>query len=249
MVAYLFTNCMQTTSRCQMVTKTGKTGIKKLHPVSKMDYETAAWRVKQVVCGVDEVGRGCLAGPVVAAAVIFPVGAIIANVRDSKLLSPKELFYLAEAITAQAWYGIGIINPYLIDICNIRQATRLAMERALGNLFAICPIKPSKILVDAMPLRGYDGGQIGSVSAPKGETWSYSIAAASIVAKVKRDQLMATYSTMFAGMDFDKHKGYGTKEHYLRLDQYGKIILHRQSFLKNFDNINQPASLGQKLLF
>lgn len=214
-----------------------------------MDYEMAAWRAKRVVCGVDEVGRGCLAGPVVAAAVIFPVGAIIANVRDSKLLHQKELVNLAQAIAVQAWYGIGVINPYLIDNCNIMQATRLAMERALGNLFAICPIKPDKILVDAMPLRSYDGGQIGCVSAPKGETWSYSIAAASIIAKVKRDQLMANYSKLFAGLDFDKHKGYGTKEHYLGLNRYGKTILHRQSFLKNFDNINQVTSLGQQFLF
>ena len=218
-----------------MVTKIPKTVARKLHPVSKFNYEAVAWRNNKVVCGVDEVGRGCLAGPVVAAAVIFPVGAMIEGIKDSKLVSQKELINLAQKIRQTAWCGLGFINPYLIDICNIRQATALAMCRAVENLFSICPIVTDKILVDAMPLGGYIGRGIECISAPKGEEWSYSIAAASIVAKVKRDQMMRDYSHLFVEWGLDKHKGYGTKDHYAGLRHCGRSVIHRQSFLKNFD--------------
>lgn len=218
-----------------MVTKMSKISAKKLHAVSKMSYEQAAWQRNQVVCGVDEVGRGCLAGPVVAAAVIFPVGAVIPNVRDSKLILPKELHELAQKIHQTAWSGIGIINPYLIDNCNIYQATKLAMCRAVKNLFSICPFKPSQVLVDAMSVDQYLGHDLDCIAAPKGESWSYSIAAASIIAKVKRDQLMQNYHQAFPGFAFNKHKGYGTKEHYAGLQAQGRSILHRASFLKKLD--------------
>lgn len=225
-----------------MVTKMHKAMTKKLHTVSKMEYEVAAWQDNKFVCGVDEVGRGCLAGPVVAAAVIFPVGAVIDGVRDSKLILPKELSFLAKQIHKAAWIGFGIINPYLIDNCNIRQATLLAMCRAVENLFAICPAFPEKILIDDMSLDKYLQRKISCVSAPKGELWSYSIAAASIVAKVKRDQLMAEYNKIFADMYFDKHKGYGTNDHYNSLARQGKTILHRNSFLRSFGSNKDKES-------
>lgn len=220
---------------------------KKLHAVSKTTYEQAAWQKNLVVCGVDEVGRGCLAGPVVAAAVIFPVGGLIPHVRDSKLISPKELAELSQKINLVAWCGVGIVNPFLIDSCNIYQATKLAMCRAINNLFSVCPLAPTHILVDAMPLGHFFGTSIECVSAPKGEDWSYSIAAASIVAKVKRDQLMQNYSEVFPGFAFHKHKGYGTKDHYASLQNQGSSILHRSSFLKKF-NISHDKE-GQCHLF
>ncbi len=220
---------------------------KKLHTVSNLAYEQAAWGSKQLVCGIDEVGRGCLAGPVVAAAVIMPVGAVIDNVRDSKLIMPKELQILAEKIMQQAWFGFGIVNPYLIDNCNINRATSLAMCRAVNNLFAICPILPQKLLIDAVDLSSFFGKQITCVSKPKGETWSYSIAAASIIAKVKRDQLMQKYAKIFEDFGLDKHKGYGTAEHYASLEQHGKTILHRATFLKKFYAANDFEHNNQQI--
>lgn len=233
-----------------MVTNNYKTIPKKLHTVSKFTYETVAWQTGKLVCGVDEVGRGCLAGPVVAAAVIFPVGAVIDNVRDSKLISAKELPILAQNIRAKAWFGFGIINPYLIDICNIRQANFMAMCRAVENCLAVCPVLPEKLLVDAVPLGSYLDRKIDCVSDPKGESWSYSIAAASILAKVKRDQLMQDYAKIFPGLYFEQHKGYGTKDHYQGLIDCGRTILHRQTFLKNFEQaLNHQDKEQQCVLF
>lgn len=207
---------------------------KKLHTVSNLAYEQAAWDCKQLVCGIDEVGRGCLAGPVVAAAVIMPVGAVIEGVRDSKLIKAKELKILAEKIMKTARFGFGIVNPYLIDNCNINCATSMAMCRAVNNLLAVCPVLPQKLLIDAVDLSTFFGKQLECVSKPKGETWSYSIAAASIIAKVKRDHLMQNYAKIFGNFGFDRHKGYGTAEHYASLVQNGKTILHRATFLKKF---------------
>jgi len=224
---------MPTPSVCQMVTKTAKSMTKKLHSVSNFAYERAAWAQKSVVCGVDEAGCGCLAGPVVAAAVILRPGAVIDGVKDSKLV-PKELLpELAHKIISQSWYGIGISSPYLIDSCNIRGASLRAMGRALGNLFAICPIIPSKVLVDALPLGNFLG-TLGPefISAPKGEYWSYSIAAASIVAKVKRDQIMTAYGEIYPKLDFGKHKGYATKAHQSNIIDYGQSVVHRNTYLK-----------------
>lgn len=233
-----------------MVTNKGKMGLKKLHTVSKFDYEVAAWQAQKLVCGVDEAGRGCLAGPVVAAAVIFPAGEVIDNIRDSKLISSQELPILAQKIREKAWFGYGIINPSLIDICNIRQASLLAMCRAVENCLALCPILPQKLLVDAMPLNLYLNRKIDCVFDPKGETWSYSIAAASILAKVKRDQLMQDYDKVFNDMYFAQHKGYGTKEHYHNLITTGRTILHRQSFLKKFEiSVNNQDRKKQCILF
>lgn len=232
-----------------MVTNDCKMMVKKLHTVSNLSYETAAWQAQKLVCGVDEVGRGCLAGPVVAAAVIFPAKEVIDNVRDSKTVSPQELPILAEKIMQKSWYAIGISNPYLIDNCNIDMATKRAMIRSVNNVLAICPIMPSRLLIDAVKLAPYLSAKIECVSQPKGETWSYSIAAASIVAKVFRDRLMAHYEQHFSGLYFAKHKGYGTKEHYDALLNFGATILHRQSFLKNFNQNVRLAKQEQIKLF
>lgn len=218
-----------------MVTKSAPNLDKKLHSVSKFDYEHLAWQKQSVVCGIDEAGCGCLAGPVVAAAVIFPAGAVIEGVMDSKLIPKNRLPILAEKIQKVAWYGVGISDAHLIDNCNIRKASMVAMARALANLLAICPIKPSKVLVDALPLGRYiDDRQLEYIAAPKGEAWSYSIAAASIVAKVKRDQLMEKYGVLFPRLSFAQHKGYGTRAHQAEILAHGQSLIHRKSFLVNF---------------
>lgn len=223
-----------------MVTKVLNKGSKKLHLVSKMDYEQQAWLAGQLVCGVDEVGRGCLAGPVVAAAVILPIGAWIEGVRDSKQMSSEELTLTAQKLLQVCFWGLGICDNYLIDNCNIREATSMAMRQAIGNLFAICPKRPAKILVDAMPLGQYFQPELEVVSAPKGEDWSYSIAAASIIAKVKRDQMMVNYQSVFSSWDFSQHKGYGTTAHQQALQELGTTLIHRQTFLRKF-NQNQDG--------
>jgi ribonuclease HII len=226
-----------------MVTKPSVKLVKKIHPVSNLHYERLAWHANSVVCGVDEVGRGSLAGPVVASAVIFPVGVVIEGIKDSKLLSKIELISLAIKIKKCAWFGIGVLDNYLIDSCNIRQATLVAMSRSVTNLLTICPILPKKILVDAMPLASCFGSEMEFISAPKGECWSYSIAAASILAKVHRDALMEKYNQIFPNFYFDQHKGYGTKEHQMQLAALGKVLIHRDTFLKKI-NIRQEEVQG-----
>ena len=222
-----------------MVTKLSNKRAKKLHSVSKLDYEQAAWQADQLVCGVDEVGRGCLAGPVVAAAVILPAGALVEGVRDSKTMTKNELVLVSEQLYQVCFWGLGICDNYLIDSCNIRVATELAMRQAIANLWAICPKKPSKILVDAMPLQQYFQPELEVVSAPKGEDWSYSIAAASIIAKVQRDQIMVNYQELFPKWGFAAHKGYGTTSHQQVLADFGPTLLHRETFLKK---INQAQA-------
>ncbi|MBX3325636.1 MAG: ribonuclease HII [Nitrospira sp.] len=176
------------------------------------------------VAGIDEAGRGPLAGPVVAAAVILPVRNRLPGVNDSKQLSERERerFYLA--ILEQAvGTGIGWADAAEIDQLNILEATRLAMRRALEQLIP----SPDYVLIDAVTLPG--------VSIPirpiiKGDSLSVSIAAASIVAKVTRDRLMARYHDTFPEYGFLSHKGYGTAEHLERLAHYGPCSIHRQSF-------------------
>ncbi len=217
-----------------MVTKLLNKSAKKFHLVSKLDFEQAAWRSGELVCGVDEVGRGCLAGPVVAAAVIIPMGALIDGVRDSKKMGKEELVLVAQKLRQVSWWGVGICDNYLIDSCNIRVATILAMRQAVANLLAVCHKSPTKILVDAMPLQQYFSPEIEVISAPKGEDWSYSIAAASIIAKVQRDQLLGFYQEIFQKSGLGQHKGYGTESHYQYLSSIGQTIVHRKTFLQKF---------------
>lgn len=176
------------------------------------------------IAGVDEVGRGPLAGPVVAAAVILPFRCRLIGVNDSKQLSERarERFYIAIRERAVAT-GIGWADVAEIDQLNILEATRLAMRRALEQLVP----PPDYVLIDAVSLPG--------VSIPvrpiiKGDSLSVSIAAASIVAKVTRDRLMASYHDTFPEYGFVSHKGYGTAEHLERLARHGPCSIHRRSF-------------------
>ena len=175
------------------------------------------------VCGVDEAGRGPLAGPVVAAAVIFPEPRAPKGLTDSKRLSDKQREQLLTIIMQNAYVGIGISEPEEIDRINILQASLTAMKRAILDLEA----RPAAALID--------GNKIPDIDLPcqaivKGDARSFSIAAASIVAKVTRDRLMIRANRRFSGYDLDRHKGYPTKAHREQLVSLGASPIHRFSF-------------------
>ena len=181
-----------------------------------------------VICGVDEAGRGPLAGPVCAAAVILPPYLDIPGLNDSKKLTDKRRSELFPIIQEKALaYGIGLASHEEIDEINILQATFLAMERALAQL----KIKPDLALIDGN--REKDFG-IPARTVVKGDSLSANIAAASVLAKVSRDVLMEQMAKEYPQYSFDVHKGYGTKAHYEALRRYGSSPIHRMSFLKKF---------------
>lgn len=182
----------------------------------------------QVICGVDEAGRGPLAGPVCAAAVILPPHLEIPGLTDSKKLSDKRRRELMPVIKEQALaYGIAFASNEEIDEINILQATFLAMKRALEQL----EIKPDLALIDGN--RETDFG-LPVKTVVKGDSLSANIAAASVLAKVTRDDLMEQLATEYPQYGFEVHKGYGTKAHYAALTEFGPSPVHRLSFLKKF---------------
>lgn len=182
----------------------------------------------RIICGVDEAGRGPLAGPVCAAAVILPHHAEIPGLNDSKKLSDKRRRELFPVIKEQAVaYGIGIATHEEIDEINILQATYLAMERAIQAL----GVQPELALIDGN--RAKDFG-IPVETVVKGDSRSASIAAASILAKVTRDDMMLELAETYPEYQFEIHKGYGTKAHYAALDQHGICPIHRRTFLKKY---------------
>jgi len=186
-------------------------------------YREAGYRL---ICGVDEAGRGPLAGPVCAAAVILPENVDIPGLNDSKKLSDKKRRELFPLICAKAVaYGIAFADHTEIDEINILQATYLAMERAIANL----PIKPDFALIDGN--RAKDFG-IPLETIVGGDGRSASIAAASVLAKVTRDDYMLEMAKQYPEYTFDIHKGYGTKAHYAAIAQYGPCPIHRMTFLK-----------------
>lgn len=179
-----------------------------------------------VVCGVDEAGRGPLAGPVYAAAVILPEGLEDIGINDSKKLSEKKREQLFDIITEKAAaYGIGSATEKEIDEINILNAAFLAMKRAVENM----GVKPDLILVDGnrKPNTGYN-----EITLVKGDAKSISIAAASILAKVSRDRYMREIDEKYPEYKFGQHKGYGTKLHYEMIEKYGILPVHRKTFLK-----------------
>ena len=182
----------------------------------------------QVICGVDEAGRGPLAGPVVAAAVILPKHIEIPGLNDSKKLSDKKRRELFPVIKEQAVaYGIGIATHEEIDEINILQATFLAMERAMAQL----EVKPELALIDGNRERDFG---IPVQTVVKGDSRSASIAAASVLAKVTRDDMMLELAKEYPDYGFEIHKGYGTKAHYAALTEHGPSPIHRMTFLKKF---------------
>ena len=215
-------------------------------------FENTFWEQQKLVVGIDEVGRGCLSGPLVTAAAILPVGCSSRLLKDSKLLSPDERLIAYRWIIRHCHYQIGIVHHRIIDKHNIRQATILAMKKALVNLLCLVKEQPGAILVDAMPLKLFDTGfpTIPVYHFPKGEQKSSSIAAASIVAKVTRDALMERYDNLFPGYQMHQHKGYATKIHQNQIHKMGYSIIHRESFLGAFQTpLRDDDSTHQQPLF
>lgn len=211
--------------------KQEKLAQKKTEFLARFSYEKKFWAKKQLVAGVDEVGRGPLAGPVVTAAVIIDENFNLLEVNDSKKLSPKKRLELYPKILEQAVaVGIGVKSAQIIDKINIYEADRLAMAEAVKNLAK----KPDALLVDAMnvPL------DIEQVKLIKGDAKSNSIAAASIVAKVFRDKLMDDYAKIYPEYGFTNNAGYGTKVHLEALKNYGPTPIHRKTFAPVSDFYN-----------
>lgn len=191
-----------------------------------LDYQEQFYNEKiQVIVGVDEAGRGPLAGPVVAAACILPRAYINKEINDSKQLTEKKREELFEIIKKDAIaYGIGVVSAEDIDRLNIYEATKKAMTEAINNL----KIKFDLILTDAMPLKGFD---VEVVPIIKGDAKALPIAAASIIAKVTRDHMMYELAEKYPEYAFDEHKGYGTAKHMEALKKYGPIEgVHRFSY-------------------
>ena len=181
------------------------------------------------IAGIDEAGRGPLAGPVVVGIVILPKDSMIEGVNDSKKVSEKKREKVYEEITKTAIdWSVGIADQNEIDDINILQATKLALKRAVEGL----KTKPDLILVDA--LTNIDTLGIPYKSIIKGDAKEYSIAAASIIAKVTRDRMMYEYDNIYPQYGFAGHKGYGTAKHIEAIKEHGPCILHRKTFIKNF---------------
>ena len=182
----------------------------------------------QYICGIDEVGRGPLAGPVVAGAVVLPKGCRILYINDSKKLSEKKRNELYEVISGEAVsVGIGIASPERIDEINILQATYEAMRMAISKLSVV----PDILLNDAVTIPQVDIRQVPII---KGDAKSITIGAASIMAKVTRDAMMTDYDSIYPEYGFARNKGYGTKEHIAALKEFGPSPIHRHTFIKNF---------------
>lgn len=180
----------------------------------------------KAICGVDEAGRGPLAGPVYAAAVILPLDCEIEGLNDSKKLTEKKREALFPIITEKAIaYGIGAASEKEIDEVNILNATFLAMQRAVDSL----NIKPDFAMIDG---NRHPNVCENEITVVKGDGKSMSIAAASVLAKVSRDRFMLEMDKKYPEYEFKKHKGYGTKLHYEKIEQYGISEIHRKSFLK-----------------
>jgi len=218
--------------------------------ISNNAFEKSAWRIKATVCGIDEVGRGCLAGPLVTAAVILPAGKTNKLLKDSKIMSEADRIKAYAWIKKNCFYGIGIASNRLVDRHNIWQTTLIAMEKAVINLMAITPVIPVAFLVDAMPLKLANSvyNTIPVYHFPKGEQKSCSIAAASIIAKVWRDELVKRMDNSFPGYALAEHKGYATQKHRVSLRTQNISLIHRISFLKNNNQEKKEAYAKQQSL-
>jgi len=181
----------------------------------------------RLIAGIDEAGRGPLAGPVVAAAVILPRDCHLEGLRDSKKLTPKRRDHFYDEIFKVALaYGVGVIEPDEIDSINILRASLKAMKIAVEGL----KVLPEYLLIDGMQRIDH---YIPQFPIKGGDDRSHSIAAASVIAKVTRDRMMCEMERRYPGFSFSKHKGYGTKMHYEEIAKYGPLAIHRRTFLKN----------------
>ena len=214
--------------------------LARLNELKKVENELYAQKNIKYIAGIDEAGRGPLAGPVVVACCLMPKHSMIEGVNDSKKVSEKKREKLYELITQEAIsYGVGIIGQKEIDEINILQATKKGltiaikeMEKKLAENPELGVNKPDAILVDALTKIDTDG--IPYKSIIHGDAISYSIACSSIIAKVTRDRIMRQWDEIYPEYGFAKHKGYGTAAHIKAIKEYGLCPLHRISFTKNF---------------
>lgn len=212
----------------------------RLTELKKIEEELYKEKKLQTIAGIDEAGRGPLAGPVVVACVLMPRNSMIEGVNDSKKVSEKKREKIYEEIISEAiGYGVSIIGQNEIDEINILQATKKGVTEAIKNMEQNLKLnielgieKPDAILVDALTKIDTDG--IPYKSIIHGDAISYSIACASIIAKVTRDRIMRQWDEVYPQYGFSKHKGYGTAAHISALKEYGPCPLHRTSFIKNF---------------
>ena len=211
-------------------TLTGEKLQKERERLEAMREYERRFAAEPFLCGIDEAGRGPLAGPVVAAAVILPKDCEILYLNDSKKLSAARREALYGEITEKAvCYGIGMASPERIDEINILQATYEAMRQAVNAL----SVKPDRFLNDAVVIPGIDPARQEAII--KGDAKSVSIAAASILAKVTRDRIMVEYDRIYPQYGFAAHKGYGTRAHMEALLQYGPCPIHRRTFLRKMN--------------
>lgn len=215
------------------------------------EFEISFWQKNQLICGIDEVGRGCLAGPIVTAAVILKPQAFNQNIKDSKLMTSLQLENIFSWIIQNSYYSFGISNAGMIDKKNIYKTTQITMKKALVHLLQSSTKFPSFIAIDAMPLSlaNTPYHAIPIESYIKGESKSASIAAASIVAKVIRDRIMQTMHQAFPAYGLHKHKGYGTPAHIAALLNNQASIIHRKTFIKNFQKGTNHEQSEQQNLF
>lgn len=211
-------------------TLTGERLEKELLRLDAMREFEKQYESYSLICGIDEAGRGPLAGPVVAGAAILPKDCTILYLNDSKKLSEKrrEELFLEIREKAVAW-SVGMSSPQRIDEINILQATYEAMRQAVAGL----SVTPDLLLNDAVTIPGIQTRQVPII---KGDAKSVSIAAASILAKVTRDHVMIEYDKLYPQYGFAKHKGYGTAAHIAALKEFGPSPIHRNTFIKNFRN-------------
>ena len=203
----------------------------RLQELKKIEEDIYTSQKINYICGIDEAGRGPLAGPVVVASVIMPRDSMIEGVNDSKKVSEKKREKLYELIIEEAIsYSVGIVDQNEIDRINILNATKAGLTEAVRTL----KVKPELILVDA--LTNIDTCGVPYQSIIKGDAKSYSIAAASIIAKVTRDRIMREWDKVYPQYGFERHKGYGTAAHISAIKENGLCPLHRLSFVKNIIN-------------
>lgn len=221
-------------------------------PFKKNFFEMKAWEENKVICGIDEAGRGCLAGPVVVGAAIIPPGTTYRLLKDSKLLDRDELMKAYHWIQKNCRYSYVAFDHKSIDTHNIYHATMKAMRRAFMQIMVNNPDPVQTVCIDAMPLQ-LKGSAYESIDVAhfiKGERYSSSIAAASIVAKVNRDRIMKLYETAIPGYEFEIHKGYATTKHREYILLNGRSLIHRLSYsmddgtIENYDENNQQSICG-----
>lgn len=211
-------------------------------------HELKQWHNQQLLCGVDEAGRGCLAGPVIVATCVLHPFAHHPLIRDSKTLSAKQLQQAYDWIILNSWFAVGSATPYTIDTHNIYATTKLVMTRTIKHVYADLPQTCSVIFTDAMPIDQKNLPLGTTLHHPaKGESVSASIAAASIIAKVTRDSILNFIAPSFPAFHFDKHKGYGTAQHTQIIQTVQPSIIHRTTYLKNIQTHEQNTDTQQTL--